>query len=228
MSEIILAPPPGLGPSQVFYTNCRTCVPEALDHHLMFPTIWDQATDSTEIHFASSHDGRAWNFVSPAPLLETGAFGQWDGGCVFACPNLVELPNGDFALPYTGYDVPHKYPRQKALRSTGFAVWPKGRLIGIEAVERGAFSTVAVLAPGRHLRVNALSKRAGHIRVEAAHLSGEAIPGREFGNSIPLVGDCRGAAVIWKAHDDLGVAPGEPVILRFRLEAACLYFIDFE
>ena len=141
-----------------------------------------------------------------------------------AVAGLLDL----FALPYTGYDVPHKYPRQKASRSTGYALWPRGRLVGIEAEERGAFSTVALLAPGRHLRVNALIKRAGQLRVEAAHLSGEAVPGREFGNSIPLFGDCLGAPVTWVGHDDLGVAPGEPVILRFRLESACIYYVDFE
>lgn len=228
MSEVILAPHPGLRPSQVFYTNCRTCLPGAPDAHLMFPAVWDQATDSTEIHCASSHDGRAWNFLSTTPLLETGAFGEWDGGCVFASPNLIELSNGDFALPYTGYDVPHKYPRQKAARDDGYALWPKGRLVGIEAVERGAFSTAAVLAPGRRIRVNASIQRAGRLTVEAARLSGEAILGREFENAIPLFGDCPCSAVTWKEHDDLGVDPGEPVILRFRLEAACIYYVDFE
>jgi hypothetical protein len=227
VSELILAPHPGLRPSQVFYTNCRTSLPGDPGAHLMFPAVWDQATDSTEIHFASSHDGRAWNFISPAPVLETGPFGEWDGGCVFASPNLVELPGGDFALPYTGYDVPHKYPRQQAQRASGYALWPHGRLVGIEAQERGAFSTVAVLAPGRRARVNALVQRAGHLLVEAARLSGEAIPGREFASSLPLAGDCRGAPVLWKEHDELGVDPGEPVLLRFRLEAGCVYYVDF-
>jgi len=236
VSELILAPHPGLRPSQVYYTNCRTSLPGAPDHHLMFPAVWDQATDTTEIHFASSHDGRSWNFVSPAPVLETAAFGEWDGGCVFASPNLVELPNGDFALPYTGYNVPHKYPRQKAERATGYALWPEGRLAGIEAPERGAFSTVAVVTPhngagkdtGVRLRLNCTSQRAGHVLVEAARLSGEAIPGREFANAVPLVGSCRGALAAWNGCADLGVAPGEPVILRFRLEAATLYYLDFE
>ncbi len=228
LSALLLAPHPGLRPSQVFYTNCRTSLPGAADQHLMFPAVWDHATDSTEIHFASSHDGRAWSFFSNDPLLCTAPFGQWDGGCIFASPNLVELPNGDFALPYTGYNVPHKYPRQQATRACAYALWPKGRLVGLEAPERGAFSTVAVLAPGRRLRANVLTARAGCLQVEAARLSGETIPGREFENSIPLRGDCHGAPVLWQEHDDLGVEVGEAVMLRFRLEAGCLYFLDFE
>lgn len=223
----ILVPHPGLRPSQTFYTNCRTTIPGAPEQHLMFPAVWDHATDSTEIHFASSHDGRAWSFVSGEPVLNTAAFGEWDGGCVFASPNLIELPNGDFALVYTGYNVPHKYPRQQAVRSCAYALWPKGRLVGLEAVERGAFSTLAVAAPGRRLYANALTRRAGHIRVEAARLSGETIPGREFENSIPLTGDCRAAPVVWKEHADLGVEVGEDVVLRFRMEAAVLYYLDF-
>lgn len=226
--ELILAPPPGLGPSQVFYTNCRTSLPGAPDQHLMFPAVWDQATDRTGIHFACSLDGRAWNLIQETPLLETAEFGEWDGGCLFAHPNLLELPNGDFALPYTGYNVPHKYPRQQAERASGYGLWGGGRLVGIEAQERGAFSTAAILAPGRRLRMQALTRRAGQILTEAARLSGEAIPGREFEKAVPLVGDCRGAAVTWKGHDDLGIDPGEPVVLRFRLDGACLYFVDFE
>jgi hypothetical protein len=228
LPDIILAPHPGLRPSQVFYTNCRTSLPGAPDAHLMFPTVWDQALDTTEIHFASSNDGRSWNFVTENVLLETAPFGEWDGGCVFASPDLIELPNGDFALPYTGYNVPHKYPRGQAQRATGYALWPKGRLVGIEAEERGAFSTAAVLAPGSRLRVNALIRRAGSLRVEAARLSGEPINGREFENSIPLFGDCHGELIHWKEHDDLGVEAGEAVLLRFRLEAGNVYYVDFE
>ena len=185
------------------------------------------AIDATAITLASSHDGRVWNFVSTDPLLDTGEFGSWDGGCVFASPNLIELPNGDFALPYTGYNVPHKYPRQKAERASGYAVWPRGRLVGIEAPERGAFSTVSLLAPAARMLANASTTRAGAVRVEVADLEGHPIPGREFENAVPLIGDIHRAPVRWKNHHDLGVDPGQPVILRFRIERGVIYTIDF-
>ncbi|MBC7287308.1 MAG: hypothetical protein H5T86_04525 [Armatimonadetes bacterium] len=37
VSQVILAPPLSMPPSDVLYTNCKTTVPGAPDHHLMFP-----------------------------------------------------------------------------------------------------------------------------------------------------------------------------------------------
>jgi len=227
LGELIVESPPWMSFSEVLYTNGRTTVPEAPDTPLMFPTVWDQSTDSTWVALATSNDGVVWNFLPGVNLLETGTFGQWDGGCLFASPNLIELPNGDFALPYTGYNVPHKYPRQKAQREFGYAIWPKGRLLGIEAKERGEFHTIAVIAPGNKIRINAETKRAGCVRVEAATLDGKTIPGREFENCVPLFGNCHKTPVVWKGHDDLGLVVGQPVVLRFQIENGCVYYVDF-
>ncbi|NLX04900.1 MAG: hypothetical protein GXY33_07135 [Phycisphaerae bacterium] len=228
LGETLLEPAPWMSFSETLYTNCRTTIPRAPEVPVMFPTVWDQATDSTWVAMATGHDGRAWQFIPHARMFETGSFGGFDGGSVFAHPELLEMPNGDFALPYSGYDVPHKYPRRRARRGFGYAVWPRGRLIGIEASERGAFSTVGVIASGGRIRINAETRRAGCVLVEAAGLDGKAIGGREFENCVPLFGDCFGSPVRWKGHDDLGVAAGEPVILRFRMEAGSVYCVDFE
>lgn len=228
LGETILEPPVWMNPSEVLYTNCRTTIPGAPDCPLLFPTVWSQATDSTWVALATGHDGKVWHFLPNTKVFETGAFGQFDGGAIFVSPNLTELPDGAFVLPYTGYNVPHKYPRQQARRNLGYLHWPKGRLIGVESESRGSFSTPAVVAPGEKIRINALTPRAGAIRVEAARLNGEAIPGREFENAVPLTGDCYNASVAWKGHDTLGVEPGEAVILRFRLDHGCVYYVDFE
>ncbi len=227
LPELIVEPGPEMNPSEVFYTNCKTSVPGAPDIHLMFPAVWNTATDATNIRLLSSHNGRAWHSVPGNPVLETAEFGQWDGGCVFASPNLIELPNGDFALPYAGYDVPHKYPRAGAMRATGYAVWPKGRMVALESPERGEFATVALIPPGKKLLINALTKRSGYVLVEALNFAGEVIPGRDFANAVPIVGDCYRTTVVWKGHDDLGIAPGQAVILRFRLQQASIFGLEF-
>lgn len=228
LGETILEPPVWLQPHEVLYTNGRTTLPHAPDCPLLFPTVWSQATDNTWVAMATGSDGKVWHFLPNVKLLETGIFGEFDGGCLFASPNLTELPDGDFVLPYTGYSVPHKYPRQQSQRRMGYLLWPKGRLIGIEAKQSGSFSTPAVLAPGRRIRINALTVRAGAVRVEAARLDGTAIPGREFENAVPLTGDCHNTLVAWKEHDTLGVEPNEAVMLRFRLDGGCVYYLDFE
>jgi len=228
ISEVILEPHLAMSPNEVLYTNCKTTIPKAPDNHLMFPAVWDISTDRTHLVLATSHNGRYWNYTPGRSVLETAPFEQWDGGCVFAVPNLIELPNGDFALPYTGYNVPHKYPRKKATRGFGYAIWPKGRLIGIEAKDKGSFTTAAVISQGRKLLINAEVEKDGYIEVEAADLQGRSIVGRDFGNSVRLTGDCFEKPVVWKGYSDLGIQKGEPIMLRFRLKNATVYYLDFE
>ena len=147
VSEMIYEPTPDMPPGDVLYTNCRTTIPGASDQHLMFPAVWHQDDDTTTIIMLSSHDGRVWHRVPGPAVLDTSPFGQWDGGCIFAHPNLVELPDGSFALPYSGYRFPHKYSRGQWQFLPGYAVWPKGRIVALEAAERGEFTMIAM--PGR-------------------------------------------------------------------------------
>jgi hypothetical protein len=231
LSQIILEAPLWMAPSQVLYTNTRTTFPGCGNQQLMFPAVWDQATDRTHLALAGSSDGICWNWIShsdsASALFDTAEPGQWDGGCIFAHPSLLELPGGDFALPYTGNDVPHKYPRQRAQRATGYAIWPKGRLAGIYADGEGSFATAAVAAPGRGLRINARTDAGGSVRIEACGLEGKPIPGRTFEDATALTGDCYQSPVTWRGQDSLGIEPGAPVLLRFRLKAASVFWVEF-
>ncbi len=47
--------------------------------------------------------------------------------------------------------------------------------MGIEAKEKGCFTTVAVISPGETVFINATTDRAGYIEVEAADLQGKPI-----------------------------------------------------
>ncbi len=228
VSEFVLVPPPGMPPSDLLYTNCRTHVPGAPDHHLMFPAIWHLMDDTTSTQIASSFDGKTWDYVPGGPVLETAEFGEWDGGCHFASPHLLELPNGDFALPYNGYIFPHKYPRGQWKVAVGYAVWPKGRIIALEAPERGEFTTVAFLPPGRRMKINAVTARAGSIVVAVDDLARGALPGRSFEECDPIIGDCFRKPVTWKGQDDLGHGDGVGVRLHFRMEKAAIFALDFE
>lgn len=230
VSECILTPGPDiLGPSDTLYTNGHTFVPGAPDQHLFFPTIWHQINDSTSVAVASSLDGKVLHWLPGNPVLTTAPFGQWDGGCLFASGHLLELPNGHWILPYSASNVPHKYPRKGAIQGgLGFATWKKGRLVAVEAVERGQFCTFTLLPPGRKIRINALTARGGSIVVEVVDAARNVVPGRSFENCYPIIGDQYRTLVTWKDGDDLGVPEGTPIGLRFRLDQARLFFVDFE
>ncbi len=226
VSEYILVPSPQMQPYDLLYTNCRTSIPGAPDLHLMFPAVWHLIDDTTSILMASSFDGVVWDYIPGGYVFETSSFGEWDGGCIFACPNLIELPNGDFALPYNGYIFPHKYSRGQWKVAVGYAVWPKGRIVALEAPERGQFSTVPFIPPGRKIHINADTKRAGSILVEVHDYNG-VIKGRSFGDCDPIIGDQFKKTITWKGESDLGVSENSPVILHFKLDRASIYSLDF-
>jgi hypothetical protein len=223
-SEMVLEPTPDMLPSEQLYTNCRTSVPGAPDIHLMFPSIWNGSVDdTTRISLASSHDGKTWHWVPGGDLLQTGPFGRWDGGCVWATPDLLELPNGDWALPYLTHTLPHKYPRGRNVGSTTYAVWPKGRLVALEAQDQGEFTMITVIAPGKRLKINALTLRTGWVKVEVL-----GVDGRSLADCVPVVGDQHWTQVAWKGVDGLGVAAGKPVTLRIEMKQAKLFGLEMD
>jgi hypothetical protein len=218
-SEMILEPTPDMLPSEQLYTNCYTTIPGAPDQHLMFPTIWNGSIDdTTRVALASSHDGKTWHWVPGGDILRTGAFGAWNGGCVWATPNLIELPDGDWALPYLAHALPHKYPRGQNVGRTGYAVWPRGRLVAVEAEDHGAFTMIPLVAPGKTLRINALTRRTGWIKVEVV-----GVRGRSLAECLPIVGDQHGTRVTWKGGEDLGLRENQPMTLRVEMSQARLF-----
>jgi len=229
LSEVVIETSNDMAPNDTFYFCTYTTVPGAPEHHLMFPSRYIQAEDTTAIDLYTSYDGKTWHRAPGSPVLRPSGYGQWDGGAIWIPnPGLAELGDGRWVIPYRGDPLPHKYPRGYYAEDWGMAYWPKGRMMALEAPNEGSFTTQAFLAPGNTLRVNALTSRAGGIWIEAADFNGKPIPGRTFDDAIPIIGDQHRTQVRWKDADDLGVAPGEPVVLRFRMKKAKIYCLDFE
>jgi hypothetical protein len=223
-SELILEASPEMLPSETLYTNCYTTIPGAPDQHLMFPAVWNASIDdTTRIVMAASHNGRIWHWVPEGEVLETGAFERWDGGCVWAQPDLLELPNGDWALPITGHNVPHKYPRGIRRGESGYAVWPKGRMVALEAEGDAEFTLMPVIPPGFTIKINASTRRTGWIKIEVVGSSG-----RSMDECTPIVGDQHWKRVSWSGNEDIGRDKGQPVTLRIKMYQAELYGLEFE
>lgn len=56
----------------------------------------------------------------------------------------------------------------------------------------------------------------------------ETAPFGQFDDAAPIVGDAYRQPARWTCGDDLGVKPDEAICLRFRLNRAKLYWVDFE
>lgn len=223
-SDLILEAIPDDMPACVdLYTNCRTTIPGAPDHHLMFPTVYHRDQDLGSLAIASSHDGRLWHFLAGSPVW-TARPDKWDRGWTTASPNLLELADGSFALPYVSCNMPHKYPRGKLKYWGGYAVWPKGRIVALEAPKEGEFTILGIsVAAKRELRINAVTAPKGSVRVEAV-----GAPGRSFTEANPIVGDHHRTLVTWKNHHDLGLKEDEGITLRFRMQKARIFGLEFQ
>ena len=235
--ELVVSTDPSMPPSHVWYTNNKTTLPGCPDQHVMLPWLWELENDGGDCHLLSSPDGWTWGRVPGGPVVARGAFGDRDGAYLQCRGNLVELPDGSWAVPYKGFPIPHKYPgRDVTLRHgllpgveevSGFARWRPGRLVALECPEVGCFATVAVMPPGRRIELNAVIPPSGYIKVAACRMDGNPAEGRGFEDMDPFYGDETRFRVSWNGETDFHLGSDEPLVLRFEMKQAELYAIHF-
>jgi hypothetical protein len=234
--EIVVAPGADMAPSHLWYTNGKTALPGCPDQHVMFPWRWELERDGGDTYLFSSPDGVVWSPVPGGPVLARGAEGGPTGGYVIASVNLLALPDGDWALPFHGYPIPHKYPgrdvrtRQGLFPSVddvvGLARWRPGRLVALESPGEGAFATVGLVPPGGRIQLNASIRPTGHLQVAIEWLGRGEVPGRGFEDADRLAGEGLALPVTWHGEASLG-HEGCPIVLHFRLRHARLFGVTF-
>jgi len=220
-------------PADDYYTNAYTSYPGDPSLRLLFPAIYHRDDDSVDIRLAVSRDGRAFQWVSYEPIVTLGRAGEWDGGSIYACPNLVQLPDGRLALPYHAYSTTHNevffekfyrdYPGQTG---AAWALWKEGRLAGIEAEHSGQFTANAARFDGERIQINARTNRGGAVEVELRE-RGRALDGFSFDDCEPFSGDATWAACRWGGREDLGRLRGKRLELAFRLRSAKIFACRF-
>jgi hypothetical protein len=233
--EIVMSTGADMPPSHVWYTNAKTTLPDCPDQHVMFAWLWEMEQDGGDVHLLSSSDGRAWARVPGGPVLRRGAPGSRAGGYVNCQINLSEYGGDRWGIPHIRVPTPHKYSPPAAGKPiyTGpgpefaIAMWPKGRLVALQADEHGAFSTIAVVPPGRRIQLNASVGLTGHIKVSAAKVGQpQSMPGRSFAEADPIAGDGFSLPVTWNGESEIDHG-GDAVILHFQLQRAKLFGIEF-
>jgi hypothetical protein len=227
--KVVLFPDPMHdGPGNDYYISGYSRYPGTTTMHLMIPTIFKRHTDSTELGLAASMDGEHWTWVPGGPVLEPGADGSWDGGCIFGGINLTELPDRRVVFPYRGFVYPHKFPRNYSahLGQIGLAGWPKERLAAVVTDEDGEFSTRPLSGQDTQLFLNFQTKRGGYVKVSVEGDRKHPVSDRTAALCDPLFGDQPKKQVTWKGDGTIGVKPGEAFTLRFELRAAKLYSFE--
>ncbi len=218
--DVLTAAPVGLEHTDL-YTNGKTRYPGDPTTHLMFPTLYDRATDQTSIGMAASVDGVQWTWAPGNPVLPVGPSGSVDEGSMFVGTGLVELPGDRVGLPYGGYTYPHKFPANLADSGICWCTWTRGRLAGVHAAAEGEFWTPPLRLAGGGLQINCRVQPGGRLRVGIEDDGGNSLPGLDVSECRPLIGDRLDAPVVWNGGGQPPV--DRAVVLRFSLRTASVY-----
>jgi hypothetical protein len=207
------------------YLNARTTYPGEPSYQLMFPLLYERFTQTSVVHMYSSIDGIRWNRVPGGPVVTPGAPDTWDGAFIGVDRHLVPLGKDRVGIRYWGTGYPHKYPRWSnlpPLSQRGWITWQRGRLSALVADEYGQFATFYGRLPGKTLKLNVRTKRAGEVRV-GVQVEDKPGEGRPHAECDQIIGDYLDHTVTWKGSPDLNVKPGTRVRLVFKLRAAELF-----
>jgi hypothetical protein len=233
--EVLLTTCAGMAPSHLWYGPGFTTLPGLPEQQVMFPFRWKLEDDTMDVALFSTPDGWAWSEVPGGPVLGPGKPGTWDGGYVAPTQHLIALPDGRWALPYIGFPIPHKYPRVDPAKrerypgvaaGRGYAIWPRGRLVALQADDDGAFGTVAIVPAGKRVFLNAAVPSDGSIRV-GFQAPSDDLEVRTLAQCDPIIGqDTPAIAVTWRGAAELN-NDGKPVLFQFALRRAKLFGVEF-
>lgn len=225
-------------PDTDVYTSCYCPYPGRPDLHLLFPAIYHHTPDTLDIHLAVSLDGLDWSRPTCDPIIPLGEVNGTPEQCLYASPDLVALPNGDWGLMYLSClhshnDVSVKPPENTPCWCYRWASWRPHRLVGIRASDEGRFTLKPQICHSGQLRINFKTQPGGWVRVELADREGgyppeaiPALPGHSFDDCNPLDGDEVDATVTWKGSGDLSSRVGKNVVVRIRMSRATVFAVQ--
>lgn len=228
LPEEVFWPDASVKPSELWYANAKTRMPQTLTYHLMFPERWDVFEDRFDFHLATSPDNVVWGLVPGGAVCEPGAPSEWDGGVVTPGLGLVILPANRIGIMFSGASIPHKHPRRPPLGAFGWCLWREGRLVALRANQKGSFTLFPLFVEGRTVHLNHSTRLTGYIKVEVAGEKGEPVPDRSFEDCDIIRGDEFDRVVTWRGESHIKIPEGQRVQLRFQLCSSSLYSVRFE
>lgn len=232
--EIILHPGALDAPCDDYYTNGFTLYPNDPDVKMIFSSIYHHDNDQVDVRMATTHNGKAFNWISYDSIVDAGKPGEWDCGCVYISPNMVFLQDCILALPYHGMKITHNefygdfYENYRDnLGNFAWAIWDEGRLAGIEADSHGEFWTRSDVFEGDKIEINARTTKVGSVEAEiwecVTGFVAKPVEGYTFEECIPFRGDEIWTSLKWKGKKDSSELKGKNIQLRIRLSNAKIF-----
>jgi hypothetical protein len=212
-------------PKEHLYTNAIQTYSRAPHLLIGFPTRFHpERGDQVEPVFMSSRDGCTFHRW-PEALIPVTAPENRDGNrSNYMTWGLVQLPGNDKEYSVYATEAYYTGPDSRVRRFTY-------RVDGFVSVHASAVGGQLVTKPlrfaGMKLTINAATAGEGRIRVEIQDATGQAIEGFALADCQPFRGDAIEHTVTWTGGSNVGSLAGKPVQLRFEVQDANLYALQF-
>lgn len=202
-------------PGEDIYTTLTHPYYRAPHIYIALPTRFHpERGNSTDIMFMTARGDVPYDRTFREAFIRPGLDpARWGNRSNYAALNVVPTGPDEMSI----YTTPF---RRFTLRTDGFASVHGG-------ADSGELLTKTFTFDGVELALNFSTSAGGSVKVEVQDPDGKPIRGFALADQLPLVGDSTDRAVVWKNHPSLGSLAGQSVRLRFVLQEADVFALQF-
>lgn len=202
-------------PGEHLYTTLTHPYFRAPHIYIALPTRFHPGRgESTDILFMTARGGAPFDRTFREAFIRPGLDpARWGNRSNYAALNVVPTGPTEMSIYATPF-------RRLVLRTDGFVSVHAGADVGELALHPVKFS-------GGTLKINYSTSAGGSVRVELQDLDGKPLPGYTLDECKVLVGDTIEQSVTWTKGGDVYRFAGQPVRLRFVMQEADLFAIQF-
>jgi hypothetical protein len=188
-----------------------------------------EGTAVTDGMFIAGRDRQQFS-VWPESFIRPGlrTHDTWFYGDIYQAWGLVETKSAiEDAPPELSMYVTERIGQEKGARLRRYTLRLDG-FVSLEApLAGGELITKPLIFQGNKLTLNFSTSAAGTIRVELQSPNGQPVPGFALNDCDLLLGDSLDQTVSWKRQTDVSRLTGQPVRLRFAIQDADVYSLQF-
>jgi hypothetical protein len=202
-------------PGEHIYTTLTHPYFRAPHIYIATPTRFHpERGESTDILFMTTRGGDSYDRTFREAFIRPGLDpNRWGNRSNYAALNIVPTSPTEMSIFTTPF-------RRFTLRTDGFASVHVG-------ADVGELLTQPLRFTGKALLINYSTSAGGSLRVEILDEAGQPIPNFTLAESLNLVGDTIEQQVHWKNGSDVSSLADQPVRLRFVMQEADLFAIQF-
>jgi hypothetical protein len=202
-------------PGEHIYTSLTHPYFRAPHIYIALPTRFHPGRgESTDIMFMTARGDRPYDRTFREAFIRPGLDpARWGNRSNYAALNVVPTGPNEMSI----YTTPF---RRFTLRTDGFASVHGG-------ADPGELITHPLVFAGQELSLNYSTSAGGSVKAEIQNAQGVPLPGFALEDCQALVGDSIDQTIRWRKDSNLAPLAGQPVRLRFVLQEADLFALQF-